>query len=433
VTARRALLQRRRTGLLSPRLGRVGRHAGAAIALLGLVLCAQARATTYFRSSATAQTGSGASSITVNVPAGVVAGDVMIAAIDAEGSGSFTAPTGWSSTGLFSGATFFGFAGIYFHVAGASEPASYTWGLGTTRKASAKILSYVGVENSSPIEVTSTTAGASSGTSDSASSITTTVNNTMVIMDFGADNAFGSFTITPPSGTSERAKVFTSGSGSMLGGQAQDFTQATAGATGTKTFKTSVSIPWGAITIALRPGAGALTFDDPAATPNLPTITLNGLPQTANATMDNMAVDDTTAGSGWNISVEGNTSAGKSPVFKQYCPNAACATDTGPGYISGGATLPAGSLTLNTSGASWSTTGGSGSAPVFQCSSTACPLDAAGATKIVSTASGAGKGPWKTSGFGSTSLALSTPSTLRALRENEVYRLDLQWTLSSGP
>lgn len=149
--------------------------------------------------------------------------------------------------------------------------------------------------------------------------------------------------------------------------------------------------------------------------------------------MNQMAVDDTTVGTGWNITVAGNAAAGKSAVFKQYCPNATCGSDTGPGYVSGGATLAAGSLTLKSSGASWSTTGGAGSAPAFECSVSACALDASSATKIVSTASGAGKGPWKTGGFTSTSLALATPSTLRKLQENEVYRVDLLWALSSGP
>src|SRR5438128_8386519 len=400
--------------------------------LVPLLAPAQAGATTYFRSAETAQTGSGATSIAVNRPAGVVAGDVMIASIDAEGSGSFTVPSGWSSTGLFSGTAFFGFSGVYFHVAGSSEPASYSWGLGTTRKATGKILSYVGVDPA-PIEVTSTTAGPSSGTSDAAASTPTTVNNTKVLLDFAANDSLGSFTITPPGSTTKRASVFTSGSGSVLGTQAQDLTQATAGATGTKTFTTSASIPWGAITIALKPGTGALSFDAAPATPALPNVTLNGQTQTTNATMSNFAVDDTTSGSGWNVTVAGNASAGNSAVFKQYCPNATCGSDTGPGYISGGATLPAGSLTLNTASASWSTTGGSGSAPVFQCNSTACPLDASSAAKIVSTASGAGRGPWKTSGFSATSLALSTPTTLLVLRESEVYRVDLLWTLNSGP
>jgi hypothetical protein len=414
---------------------RVRRAAALATAWASVLLLAapEAHALTYFRNAATAQTGSGASSLAISVPAGVVAGDVMIAAVDAEGSGTITPPSGWSSTNLFSGTTFFGFSGVFFHVAGASEPASYTWSLGTSRKAAGKILAYVGVENASPIEVAATTAGAAFGTSDAAASITTTVANTKVIMDLGAVNALGTFTITGPTGTTKRASSSTSGTGSVLGTQAQDFTQATAGATGTKTFTTSASIPWGTITVALKPAAGALAFDVAPSTPTLSAVTLNGLPQTTNATMNNFAVDDTTAGSGWNVTVAGNAGTGKSAVFARYCPNATCGSDTGPGYVGGGATLPAGSLTLNTTGASWSTTGGSGSAPAFQCSSSACPLDAASASKIVSTASGAGLGPWKSSGLTSTSLALATGTTLRALPASEVYRVDLLWTLSSGP
>ena len=51
----------------------------------------------------------------------------------------------------------------------------------------------------------------------------------------------------------------------------------------------------------------------------------------------------------------------------------------------------------------------------------------------ISAASGGGLGPWTTSGFGASSLTLSTPSTLRVLPEHELYRADLLWTLSSGP
>ena len=413
----------------------VGSGLAIACLLAPLLACSPARAAIYFRSGATAQTGSGATSIAVSVPAGVVAGDVMIASIAAEGGGNFTAPTGWSSTNLFAGATKFGTGGVYFHVASSSEPASYSWGLGTSRKATGKIASYVGVENSSPIEVKATTAGNTSGTTDKAASITTTVNNTMVILDWSGVNAAGAFTITPPASTTNRATVFTSGSGSVVGSQTQDFIQATAGATGEKTFTISASIPWQTVTIALKPGTGALGFDVAPATPTLPAVTLSGAAQTTTAAMSNFAVDNTNSATGWNVTVAGNTSAGKSAVFKQYCSNGseACGSDPANSYVSGGQTLPAGSLQLSTAGASWSTTGGSGATPAFQCSSTSCPVDASSATKIVSAASGGGLGPWTSSGLAANSLTLSTPSTLRALPEHEIYRVDLLWTLSTGP
>ena len=55
------------------------------------------------------------------------------------------------------------------------------------------------------------------------------------------------------------------------------------------------------------------------------------------------------------------------------------------------------------------------------------------AVRTVSAASGAGMGTWQTSGYGASSLGLSAPTTVKALQTNEVYRLDLVWSLNSGP
>src|SRR5205823_450758 len=180
---------------------------------------------------------------------------------------------------------------------------------------------------------------------------------------------------------------------------------------------------------------GTLSLGTAPDVPNMPALTLNGQAQTLNAQMNNYSVADATgSGAGWNVTVNGDASAGKSAVFKQYCPNATCGTDSGPGYVSSGATLPANSLTLSSSGASFSAVGGTtGTAPTHQCTSTACNVDSASAVKTVSAASGAGMGTWQTSGYGASSLALSAPTTVKALQTNEVYRLDLVWSLNSGP
>ena len=180
--------------------------------------------------------------------------------------------------------------------------------------------------------------------------------------------------------------------------------------------------------------AGSLAFSTAPAMPTLSAITLNGQAQTTNTTMTSFAVDDATgSGSGWNVTVNGNSGTGKSAVFKEYCPNATCGTDSGPGYVSGGLTLPADSLTLNSTGASFTGQNGTtGTAPTLQCS-TACNVDSASAVKIVSAATSAGMGTWASSGWSGTSLALSTPSSLKTLQTGEVYRVDLVWTLNSGP
>src|SRR3954471_596162 len=96
-----------------------------------LVSSAQAQASTFFRSASSNQNGAGSTSLTINKPAGVVAGDVMVAAVGANGNTPITPPSGWSSTGLYNATAWSNTAWIQvaFKVAGASEPASYSWAL----------------------------------------------------------------------------------------------------------------------------------------------------------------------------------------------------------------------------------------------------------------------------------------------------------------
>jgi hypothetical protein len=181
---------------------------------------------------------------------------------------------------------------------------------------------------------------------------------------------------------------------------------------------------------------GALSF---VTAPNLAGVsfgntTLNGQAQTVNATMPNYTVNDATGGAaGWNVTVVGNTAVGSSPVFAQYCPNANCGTDT-LGYKLSGATLPANSLTLNSTGASFTPAGSTTpvNAPTQTCNSN-CNVDTAAAVKVATAAVGGGMGQWATSGFSATSLALTIPSTAKTLQTGEVYRVDELWTLNTGP
>jgi hypothetical protein len=180
--------------------------------------------------------------------------------------------------------------------------------------------------------------------------------------------------------------------------------------------------------------AGSLSFSTTPAMPTLSAVTLKGEAQTTTTTMTNFGVADATgSGSGWNTTVAGQTGSEKSAVFAQYCPTEPkCGTDN-KGYVPSGATLPANSLTLISTGASFAAQSGStGTAPTLQCSS-ACNVDSASAVKIASAAVSAGMGTWLTTSFAATSLSLATPSTLKVLSNGEVYRVNLIWTLSTGP
>jgi hypothetical protein len=186
------------------------------------------------------------------------------------------------------------------------------------------------------------------------------------------------------------------------------------------------------VAAAFPAGAEAIISFNPAPNaPNLPNVTLNGSAQTDNATMANWGVAETLSLSGWNVTVAGDTGSGKSAVFKQYCPNATCGSHSGPGYISGGHTLPAGSLELDSSGADW--TGNILTKPTHLCNS-GCAMDTTTPVKIANKGSLGALGTWTTTGYSTSSLSLSVPTTIRALTEpGEVYRVDLVWTLSSGP
>jgi hypothetical protein len=137
---------------------------------------------------------------------------------------------------------------------------------------------------------------------------------------------------------------------------------------------------------------------------------------------------------GWNVTVKGDSSAGHSPVFKVYCPGpGACGPDA-VGYVTGGSTLPASSLTLNSTGALW--TGGLLPVPSHTCNS-GCKLDSATAVKVASEGAaplGLSLGTWTASNYAANSLSLAIPTTLRVPGQaGEVYRVDLVWTLGSGP
>jgi hypothetical protein len=183
--------------------------------------------------------------------------------------------------------------------------------------------------------------------------------------------------------------------------------------------------------------AGTLSFTTSPDVPTLPALTLNGQAQTLNATMGNFGVSDSTgSGAGWNVTVSGDNAGGKSPVFKPYCTNAGGCGAHPLGYVASGTALAANSLTLNSTSAGFSAQNGTtGTAPTHQCNPTACNVDAppASPVKVIAAAASAGMGSYLTTGYTATSIAANTPSTTQALLANEVYRVDLLWTLGSGP
>src|SRR3954451_13802147 len=374
--------------------------ASALIALIlavGLLLADRADAAISFRSATVNQTAStGGTSLSLNVPTGTASGDVMVAVVSSVSTTAPATPTGWTKVAAASVSYGSGTLTVFTRVAG-TEPASYSFSLGGTFEASGEVSTYVGVNNTTPVQVSASASGNSKLLS--APSVTTTTSNDFVISALSY-NAGSAVTITDPAGTIERGQALSGGT--FLGTVVVDEVQAAAGASGGQSFQSPSKIPYAAATIALAPASpGPLSLASAPNIATLPSITLNGQSQTVTAQMPGFEVDDatgTTAGtssSGWNLTVQGDSSAGKSAVFKRYCPNATCGTDSGPAYVAAGASLPANSLTFVHTGASFA--GGVGTAPAFQCP-TSCNVDASAQTKIVSAAA-TGGGLWTASGF----------------------------------
>jgi hypothetical protein len=192
-------------------------------------------------------------SISITKPTGTIQNDVMIANIYCGGSGNITVtpPSGWT---LVSQTSVTGqIMATYFKVAGASEPSSYSWSVSGGQQNQGGITTYYGVDTSNPINAYSNQSNSAS-TSYTAPSVTTTVNNTMLVGAFGAKAGGTSNTVTPPSGFTELYDIGQNNNGPACL-ESSDYVQASAGASGNKVATGQSGVNIGHL-IALKPASG---------------------------------------------------------------------------------------------------------------------------------------------------------------------------------
>lgn len=208
-------------------------------------------------------------SVTITKPAGVTTNDVLLAMVTVRSLPTITAPSGWtlvrsdvSGTALLQS--------VYVKVAGASEPASYTWTFDVPVSAAAGgISAYSGVDTTTPVNVSGGQANAAS-TTVTAPSVTTTVANARLVGLFGTTN---NATFTPPSGMTERFDVAMDGAGSDVAGEGADVNQAAAGASGTKAATASLNAVNIGQLVALKP-SGTIAFRAASSGGAVPTLAL---------------------------------------------------------------------------------------------------------------------------------------------------------------
>jgi hypothetical protein len=187
-----------------------------------------------------------ATSLTLNKPAGVVDGDVMVASISFILSGMTfpTIPAGWTQERLATN----GGSGVGVFVKVASgEPASYTWGTSGASNMAGAISSYIGVDNTTPVDAEN------GGLVANFTSVTTVTPATMLVVSSFAGNISTTITFTPPAGMTERVDRANAAATFVTVEQA-DALWAPAAASGTRTAVPSNGTqPTAAETVALRP------------------------------------------------------------------------------------------------------------------------------------------------------------------------------------
>jgi hypothetical protein len=219
--------------------------------------------TITFHGASGANTGSGATSITFAKPSGVATNDVMLVQIVANGAAGnvYTPPTGWNLIRRDNTSVLIGDA-LYYKVATASEPASYTFGFSSLQPASGGIVAYGGVDTTNPIDAHSGSVNLNVGPPLTAKTVTTTTPNDMILF-FGAVTS--KTTVTPPSGMTQR--WYATGStktSSEMAEQLLSIQGATGNRVGTSGSSSSSNI--GQL-VALRPATGEGSTPVPTPTP----------------------------------------------------------------------------------------------------------------------------------------------------------------------
>jgi hypothetical protein len=195
-------------------------------------------------------------SLTIDKPAGTVAGDLLVA-VAAHQVGQFrsmSAPAGWSvvpNTDWADGNN----ARIHawYTIAGPAEPSSYAFQLtgGSGQDISGGILAISGARQASPINASNGQSnGPGSSSSVTAPSITTSLANSLLLFGGACAN---SYTFTPPPGMFEQWDRATTSANSKVSTETATQPISGVGATGIRVATLSSSCRNVAINIAVAP------------------------------------------------------------------------------------------------------------------------------------------------------------------------------------
>lgn len=193
-----------------------------------------------FRSSAHGS--ADATTVVVNLPAGVVDGDVLLTFVSGRWVNLTGVPAGWTQLGAdvpinTAAGGLAGHLRCYWKVA-SGEPASYTWTFSNTQTMVAAVVALSGRSAVQPTAIAGAGTGASQQTIN-APSVTAAAGDDLVCCAANGDVT----TFTPPAGMTER-EDFNLGTGGGMTETVATLDNVAAGATGAKTFTEALGSGW---------------------------------------------------------------------------------------------------------------------------------------------------------------------------------------------
>jgi len=186
--------------------------------------------------------------LTIARPTGTMPGDVLVAclALNTRRVVAGGTPADWvpiAAVTSIPNPHVFG----YYKVAGASEPADYTWALSSPVQNSGGIARYSGVNTTKPVDAVVTSASSVAATTGTIPGVKTTTSRTMVVGCMGANSSTSAVNFASPAGM---VGVWD------LGGKRHELAeglQPGAGASGDKTWTFRARREWAGWLAALRP------------------------------------------------------------------------------------------------------------------------------------------------------------------------------------
>ncbi len=195
-------------------------------------------------------------SLTISKPAGTLQNHTMWAGLHYDDSVTMTVPSGWT---LYQTDTYDGLIhDVYYKVAGASEPSSYTWALSISENANGWIATYAGGDTTTPYDTFVIQSNETASTNMASGSLTTGVSNAVVLFSSTISlNQEGDVTVVPPSGWTGRAGTGT-GDGWFRNWMG-DRTYASSGSSVSATATLSGARKTSVILVALKPAPSGTT------------------------------------------------------------------------------------------------------------------------------------------------------------------------------